>query len=258
MATGNSGVICDKYASEHNIIKAFHLENGGVSNARNVGIDIAIGKYLMFVDSDDYIDITMVDKCMDNMRGVDLCAVGAQNQYFSGDDIVKTSDLVSNETGKLLDVEFLKKLHVEVPGNHLYWATCKMFKLDVIKLQNIKFNQKISYCEDTLFVIEYLKYCKSIYVVKEPLYFYRHAQGVVTLSHNKHIFEYFNFSLLTLNTYIEMLKSKDVIINDGQQEIYSRLKSLMVLLYEDVNMGIEKKELKKRLQKLKEVKKIME
>lgn len=50
----NSGKICDKYAQKDNRIKVIHKENGGVSSARNCGIDAAKGKYICFVDSDDY------------------------------------------------------------------------------------------------------------------------------------------------------------------------------------------------------------
>ncbi|MDT6814838.1 glycosyltransferase, partial [Enterococcus faecium] len=52
----NSGKICDEYAEKDNRVRVIHKENGGLSSARNAGIDVARGKYLGFVDSDDYID----------------------------------------------------------------------------------------------------------------------------------------------------------------------------------------------------------
>ena len=58
-ATDNSGKLCDEYAQKDNRIRVFHKENGGVSSARNMGLDNATGEYIAFVDSDDYID-----KCM--------------------------------------------------------------------------------------------------------------------------------------------------------------------------------------------------
>ena len=56
-----SGVICDEYSRKYNNIKVFHKENGGVSSARNLGIDNATGQYLAFVDPDDYIDANMYE-----------------------------------------------------------------------------------------------------------------------------------------------------------------------------------------------------
>ena len=54
-STDNSGFICDEYAEKDKRVKVFHKENGGVSRARNLGIDNAQGEYLSFIDSDDYI-----------------------------------------------------------------------------------------------------------------------------------------------------------------------------------------------------------
>ena len=56
-----SGLICDEYSRKYNNIKVFHKENGGVSSARNLGIDNATGQYLAFIDPDDYIDVNMYE-----------------------------------------------------------------------------------------------------------------------------------------------------------------------------------------------------
>lgn len=60
-STDNSGKICDEYAAKDNRIKVIHKQNGGVSSARNFGLDIAKGDYIGFVDSDDYIDFNMFE-----------------------------------------------------------------------------------------------------------------------------------------------------------------------------------------------------
>lgn len=57
-----SGIICDEYASKDNRIKVIHKENGGVSSARNSGVDLASGKYIGFVDPDDYIKKDMYER----------------------------------------------------------------------------------------------------------------------------------------------------------------------------------------------------
>lgn len=62
-STDSSGVICDKYATEDNRIRVFHKENGGVSSARNLGLDNAKGEYLIFLDADDYwCDLTALEQ----------------------------------------------------------------------------------------------------------------------------------------------------------------------------------------------------
>ena len=60
----NSGKICDEYALNDDRIKVIHKENGGVSSARNAGLDLATGSYIAFVDPDDYIDPDMYATCL--------------------------------------------------------------------------------------------------------------------------------------------------------------------------------------------------
>ena len=71
----NSGEICDKYAVKDSRIRVFHKENGGVSSARNMGIDEAKGEWLSFIDSDDWIEPTMYEKMLQELIGnnADIC-----------------------------------------------------------------------------------------------------------------------------------------------------------------------------------------
>lgn len=70
-ATDNSGKICDGYALKDERIKVIHSENRGVSTARNIGLDYATGEYLVFVDSDDYIEMTLVEDCVQESKDKD-------------------------------------------------------------------------------------------------------------------------------------------------------------------------------------------
>ncbi|WP_022772777.1 glycosyltransferase family 2 protein [Butyrivibrio sp. AE2015] len=76
-STDSSGAICDEYAQKDNRIKVIHKENGGLSDARNAGLDIASGDYIGFVDSDDYIDEHMYghlyDILVDNNADMSVC-----------------------------------------------------------------------------------------------------------------------------------------------------------------------------------------
>ena len=65
-STDNSGDICDKYAEKDMRVRVFHKKNGGVSSARNLGIENAKGEWVVFIDSDDWVDITMLEKLYKN------------------------------------------------------------------------------------------------------------------------------------------------------------------------------------------------
>ena len=85
-STDNSGKICDEIAIKDNRIKVIHKKNGGLSDARNVGIDIAKGDYLGFVDSDDYIDYNMYEELFDVIKchDVDIVYSNFQTEYLDG------------------------------------------------------------------------------------------------------------------------------------------------------------------------------
>ncbi|EGP5489252.1 glycosyltransferase, partial [Enterococcus faecium] len=79
----NSGKICDEYASKDSRVRVIHKKNGGLSSARNAGIDVARGKYLGFVDSDDYIEKDMYELLYDNIvkEQADLSICGIYDIY---------------------------------------------------------------------------------------------------------------------------------------------------------------------------------
>ncbi len=82
----NCGKICDEYAKKDSRIKVIHQENGGLSRARNSGIDIACGEYLAFIDSDDYVADDYIEFMLNNLlkTGADISACGALFVHPSG------------------------------------------------------------------------------------------------------------------------------------------------------------------------------
>ena len=78
-STDGSGKICDAYAEKDNRIRVFHKENGGVSSARNLGLDNARGEWVTFVDSDDYVSPVILEKCLESVNGYDMVVFNYQN-----------------------------------------------------------------------------------------------------------------------------------------------------------------------------------
>ena len=86
-----SGHICDEYALRDARIRVFHIENGGVSNARNIGIDSARGEWIMFVDSDDWLDIRCLEICLKQVTEHDLDMIQFGRYDVSVDEIGRAS-----------------------------------------------------------------------------------------------------------------------------------------------------------------------
>lgn len=164
-----SGIICDEYAKKDNRIVVYHKPNGGVSSARNYGIEKAVGEWIMFVDSDDYIEpetLNISFKAIDNID-VDLVVFGIEENYFYNNTI-KRPELKYIGKGAILQEEF-----EEADQNGwLRGPVCKLYKRNLIIQNNLRFDLNMSYGEDTKFAFTYFLYCKNVKVLPNYCYHY--------------------------------------------------------------------------------------
>jgi len=187
-STDGSGKICDEYAAKDERITVIHKENGGVSSARNAGIDIMRGKWVTFVDSDDWIDDTFIP-----INTID-CDIIAQKWAFFGEvseieniDTTIDSEIIiqkhvedgvlfeihSIPTQKAFDGKYLKFMY-DYLGSHLFrspWG--KFIRSEIIKKNSFSFNAKIRFGEDTIFMMNVVSVAKSVTVLNTGIYRYR-------------------------------------------------------------------------------------
>lgn len=169
-STDDSVSICDDYAVKDNRVKVFHKKNGGVSSARNLGLQRAIGFWITFVDSDDYISsnyfkvlerqnedlIILQSKHMNSIKG----------KSFSQNIRPQTVTNRDNING------FLSQ-HILFHIMMTPWG--KFFKRDIIG--DLKFDEKQKIGEDVIFVHQYLLNCTSISVVNDSTYCYNNTEN---------------------------------------------------------------------------------
>ena len=159
--------ICNEYAVKESRIRVFHKKNGGVSSARNIGLDNAKGKYVMFVDSDDFMLSDMCELMIStlNAKNADLVICGTTETGGGYWRPQEDRDYSIKEFKK----DFIHLLHTELlspPWN-------KIYKRD--KIGNRRFHEDISFGEDLLFNILYMDTCESISFIKaSPFY---HEKG---------------------------------------------------------------------------------
>lgn len=173
----NCPKMCDEWANKDNRIKVIHKENGGLSDARNVGIEAFTGDYILFVDSDDYIDSTMVEKMINRVEydNTDMC-VCAFVTFKDGEEINRSYE---KQAEVITAEEALFRLTQKEYNVYFVIACCKLIRREVIsKLRFVK--GKIH--EDEFMCHHLIGNCKNISCIYEPLYFYYMREGSITKS----------------------------------------------------------------------------
>ena len=168
--------LCETWAKKDSRIRVVHKENAGLGFARNTGIDLATGTYVFFFDSDDYVDTTIVEKCVLNAQayGSDAVLFGRWDVYEDGRKAsfpVKTAQRLFR--GNEVREDLLPKLFTYELGVGIS-ACGKMYRLQSIKAAEIRFvSERKVISEDAYFAIEYFGQISTVTIVAEQLYYYR-------------------------------------------------------------------------------------
>ena len=159
-----SGEICDEYARKDSRVKVFHKENGGVSSARNVGLDNASGGWITFSDSDD----TVTDEWLQNAASI--CA---------GKELVVQGFYPSNPEGfttlgkfEMCELPVGRGLSYLCKSSALGYVWNKMFLRRIISEQNIRFCNDLKFKEDEVFLLQYCGYICRIQFSDKQGYYY--------------------------------------------------------------------------------------
>lgn len=159
----NSGLICDEYSNNDNRFKVFHIENGGVSRARNIGLNNMKGKWVVFVDSDDAIAHNTLETCYLKASAASLDAL--QFSFARNKNEIGGDNGIFTEVLSPVDFARTGKMNVCVGGN--------LLRADIIEDNNLRFNPGVKLAEDQLFIYQYMTYAKRVVKLGDMLYWYR-------------------------------------------------------------------------------------
>ena len=168
----NCGAICDEYAAKDSRVHVFHKENGGVSSARNLGLDNARGEWIAFVDSDDWIGPSYLEELV---KGLDSDWVIGGYVSIPDGEKCSTKDYSYDRNSFGVLIERHQKDLIRSP-----WGS--LLKLSIIKDNGISFDSKVRLGEDTIFNYQYLYYCNSVRTISVCEYYYYSGDGLVSFA----------------------------------------------------------------------------
>ncbi len=177
----SSGSLCDALAAENGCIRVIHKENGGLSSARNAGIQAAAGRYIWFVDSDDWVErdslqILYAASCREEPDLVKFNAIRVTDAQKA---------LISNAKPGVYDRESIQKVLQKQAfysaGQYVLSACMHIYKREFISCCGLEFvSERLVGSEDYLFNLEAIVKAKKICVIADTLYYYELRQGSLT------------------------------------------------------------------------------
>lgn len=162
-STDNSGMICDQYKLLDSRIKVFHVENGGVCKARNIGIKETKGEYVLFVDADDILLVDGIEKLVTaRMFSKADLILGNCKSIMNG----HLNNLIDNTNQELHGDKIFKEIK-----HFALWGY--LFDAGLIKKHALLFVEGLAYSEDLVFICNYLIYVSKVYLLDKDVYYYR-------------------------------------------------------------------------------------
>lgn len=169
-STDGSAQVCDEFAEQEQRVRVIHKENGGVSSARNAGIEAAVGEYVMFLDADDAIRYGSLDSlycrgCDFVLAGFEKIEGGSRTSSFrpAGDCVYTGPDEVCRFFDKVLP----KK------NTYILNSACfKLFSRTLLMSRGIRFVEGLSFAEDKIFVMSFLEHADKVRTVPVVAYSY--------------------------------------------------------------------------------------
>lgn len=224
-----SGEICDEYAQKDSRVRVFHKENGGVSSARNLGLDNAKGEWITFVDSDDWVDIEWLQTIFENIpkyHGLDIVRYGYtchQDDGMEGNTVKAITARVATNT------ENFVVYSEESQYYEMVWNT--LIRLSVVG--DIRFKIDIQWSEDYIFMYECFAKSKKMLILDKALYHYRNRDdGLSTVVPPERIIraigQNYRLSIKLLESPVEKDKKRSNYLYHSRKAVSSLYTDLQV------------------------------
>ena len=212
-----SGAICDSYALADSRVQVIHKENTGVSDTRNIGISRARGVYLQFLDSDDWITPDATKLLVETARDHDCDLVISDFYRVVGERVSRKGDI---DEDRVLTREEYAAHMMEQPADFYYGVLWnKLYRRDIVESHRLRMDPELSWCEDFMFNLEYIRHAQRFYALQVPIYYYVKTKGSLA-SQSLSISKTIRMKLMLFEYYNQFYKS----VLDEEEYEKSRLK----------------------------------
>ena len=194
----SSPSIIDEYAEKDARVRAVHKKNSGVSDTRNMAIDMATGAYLQFLDADDWITPDATKLFVRAIEVADADMVIADFYRVVGEHLSQKGDI---DTDRILSRKDYADYMLSNPADYYYGVIWnKFYKKELLDRYKLRMDAELSYCEDFIFNMEYLLHAERIAVVKSPIYYYVKTEGSL-VSQNMNLTKIVNMKTNVMQYY---------------------------------------------------------
>lgn len=244
-STDKSGIICERFSKKDKRVTVKHIENLGVSNARNIGIEISKGELICFVDSDDFLPNNSLEILYSNM-------INEQSDLSCGKwrKITGKGFFSNNYQTKFIDTSNTEELIEFLEIEEVNGPVAKLFKRKIIEYGSIQYKLGVTIGEDAIFNFEYIKCCERVSFVNNIVYNYNKLNSN-SATHN-FCENFADFSLASAIAQSNAVLSDKVTKRSVEiQKIFSYrfLASVNYYLYYDIPLSKKKQKISYTLEK---------
>lgn len=178
-SSDSSSYLCDELAKYYNQIQIIHQRNHGSSASRNIGLQLATGKYISFLDSDDSIEVMMLSQLLEELKteqSADMGIYGLSFDYYHNSKLYRRDNLCSSLKRKQSQPTIIDKIYELFLDNVLSPVWNKVFRRELLTDNNIEFDESMIIYEDMDFSIRCMEYCSCYYFFPEVVYHYRQSE----------------------------------------------------------------------------------
>lgn len=220
-STDASLAICREYARRDSRFQLIDKANSGVSDSRNQALDRTEGKYIQFLDGDDWLtpDATEALVHAAESTGADLVLA---HFYRVADERMAPRGHIKKER-VLTRQEFAEEM-MKAPANYYYGVLWnKLYRRSIIDSRRLRFDSQVNWCEDFLFNLEYIERVRLVSAVPKPIYYYRKRENSLVTSQAS-LRRTIAMKMQTFDSYKELYQKLDL-YEEQKAKVYSYLLS---------------------------------